>query len=203
MNRRLEWIILSLRLLNVFWRKYCRVLAKLVPMFFKCSCAFIFLTRSLIDRCQIMTDTCKNNVSKFVWKPFKSPLSLRKCKCFGEVSLFNLHHLHFKYHLVAQKLFSLWKILPYLQLNHSGSFGKNFVKFKKNKYATSSALPITTPSLTPTILNPSLWVRCGKKFRYLYFNAKLLLARWRLSEKGFLISALIQQSEIKLYLKTT
>ena len=41
-------------------------------------------------------------------------------------------------------------------LNHSGSFGKNFVKFKKNKYATRSALPITTPSLTPTILNPSL-----------------------------------------------
>ena len=38
-------------------------------------------------------------------------------------------------------------------LNHSGSFGKNFVKFKKNKYATRSALPITTPSLTPTILN--------------------------------------------------
>ena len=41
-------------------------------------------------------------------------------------------------------------------LNHSGFFGKNFVKFKKNKYATRLALPITTPSLTPTILNPSL-----------------------------------------------
>ena len=84
-------------------------------MFFKCSCAFFFLMRSLIDRCQIVTDICKNNVSKFVWKPFKSPLSLRKWKCFGEASLFNLHHLYFYYHLLAQKLFSLWKILPYLQ----------------------------------------------------------------------------------------
>ena len=41
-------------------------------------------------------------------------------------------------------------------LNHSGSFGKNFVKFKKNKYATHSALPITTPSLTPTIIESQL-----------------------------------------------
>ena len=40
--------------------------------------ALIFLTRSLIERCQIVTDTCRNNVLKFVWKPFKSPLSLRK-----------------------------------------------------------------------------------------------------------------------------
>ena len=76
---------------------------------------FFFLMYSLIDWCQIVTDTCENNVSKFLWKPFKSPLSLRKWKCFGEASLFNLHHLYFNYHLLAQKLFSLWKILPYLQ----------------------------------------------------------------------------------------
>ena len=43
------------------------VLAKVLQSF--------FLTRSLIDRCQIVTDTGKNNVSKFVWKPFKSLLS--------------------------------------------------------------------------------------------------------------------------------
>ena len=83
--------------------------------FSKVSTSFFSLTRFLIDRCQIVTDTCKNNVSKFVWKPFKSPLSLRKWKCFGEASLFNLHHLYFNYHLFAQKLFSLWRILPYLQ----------------------------------------------------------------------------------------
>ena len=29
-------------------------------------------------KCQIVTDTCKNNVSKIFWKPFKSPLSLSK-----------------------------------------------------------------------------------------------------------------------------
>ena len=75
---------------------------------------FFLLTRSLIDRCQIVTDTCKNNVSKFVWKPFK--LSLRKWKCIAEASLLNLHHLYFNYQLLAQKLFSLWKILPYLEL---------------------------------------------------------------------------------------
>ena len=54
---------------------------------------------------------------------------------FGEASLFNLRHLYLNYHLLAQKLFSLWKILPYLQaLNHSGSFGKSFVKLKKKCY---------------------------------------------------------------------
>ena len=40
--------------------------------------ALCFVTRSLIDRCQIVTDACKKNVSKFVWKPFESPLSLHK-----------------------------------------------------------------------------------------------------------------------------
>ena len=35
-------------------------------------------------RCQIVTDTYKNNVLKFVWKPFKPPLILHKWKCFGE-----------------------------------------------------------------------------------------------------------------------
>ena len=54
------------------------VLAKLVSLFFKSVNMFFFLTRSVIDRCQIVTDNCKNNVSKFVRKPFKSPLSLRK-----------------------------------------------------------------------------------------------------------------------------
>ena len=47
-------------------------------VFQKCTCALSFLTRSLIDRCQILIDTCKNNVSNFVWKPLKSLLSFRK-----------------------------------------------------------------------------------------------------------------------------
>ena len=116
MNGRWEWIILSVRSLTGFEENIVvTVLAKLVLLVFKCSYAFFFLAHSLIDRCQIVTDTCKNNVSKFVWKPFKSPLLLWKWKRFGEASLFNLHHLYFNYHLLAQKLFSLWRILPYLQ----------------------------------------------------------------------------------------
>ena len=67
--------------------------------FQKCS-NFFFLTLSLIDRCQIVTDTCKKYVSKFVWKPFKSPLSLQKFICFGEASPL--------YHLFALKLSNLW-----------------------------------------------------------------------------------------------
>ena len=66
---------------DLFFKKNiaATVLAKLVSLFFKSVRAlFFFLTRSLIDRCQFVTDTCKNNVSKFVWKPFKSPLSMRK-----------------------------------------------------------------------------------------------------------------------------
>ena len=64
-------------IIGCFWRKHC--------------CDSPCQTSSvvfLIDRCQIVTDTCKNNVSKFVWKPFKSPLSLRKWKCLAEASLF-------------------------------------------------------------------------------------------------------------------
>ena len=99
-----------------------------------------------------MTDTCKNNVSKFVWKPFKSPLSLRKWKCFAEASLFNLHHLYFNYHLLAQKLFSLWKILPYLQaLNHSGSFGKSFVKLKKKCYLPAKGRSVWWKTVTKVL----------------------------------------------------
>ena len=82
-----------------------------IRCFFKDAHAFFFLARFLIDRCQIVTDNCNNNASKFVWKPFHSHLSLRKLKCFGEATLFNLHCCYFSYHLQAQKFFILWKIL--------------------------------------------------------------------------------------------
>ena len=113
------------------------VLAKPVWLLFQ-ECTFpFFLTRSLIDMCQIMTDTCKNNVSKFVRKPFKSPLSysLRTWKCFGEASLFNLHHLYFNYHLPAQNIAQFMEDPAVITaLNHSGCFGRNLVQFKeKNK----------------------------------------------------------------------
>ena len=78
-----------------------------------------------------MTDTCKNNVSKFVWKPFKSHLSLRIWKCFGEASLFNfnLHHLYFNLPFTRSKIVQFMEDLAvFTALDHSGSFGKNLVK---------------------------------------------------------------------------
>ena len=38
--------------------------AKLAPLLL----LFFFLTRPLIDRCQIVTDTCKTNFTKFVYR---------------------------------------------------------------------------------------------------------------------------------------
>ena len=60
-------MILSVRSLTALEENIvATVLAKLVPLFFfKSVLAFFFLTRSLIQRCQIVTDTCKNNFSKF------------------------------------------------------------------------------------------------------------------------------------------
>ena len=67
-NRRWEWIILSVRSLTAMEKdSVVTVLAKLVPLFFqKCTCAFFFHTRSLTDRSQILTDTCKNYVPNFI-----------------------------------------------------------------------------------------------------------------------------------------
>ena len=57
--------ILSVRSLTVFKENIVvTVLANAVPLFFKSSCAF-FSYAFLIDRCQIVTDICKNNVSKW------------------------------------------------------------------------------------------------------------------------------------------
>ena len=92
---------------------------------------FFFLTRSSINLCQIVTDTCKN-VSKFVRKPFKSPLSysLRTWKFFDAASL--LHHLYFNYHLPAQNIAQFMEDRAVITaLNHSGCFGRNLVQFKE------------------------------------------------------------------------
>ena len=96
-----------------------------VSMFFKSVHALFFLlTRSLIYRCQIVTDTCKNNVSKFVWKPFKSPLSLRKWKS----------HLFYLPFTRSNIVHFMEDLAVFTALNHSVSFEKNSVKFKKNIY---------------------------------------------------------------------
>ena len=141
------------------------VLAKLVPLFFqKCTCAFLFRTRSLTDRSQIVTDTCKNYVSNFVG------------------SLLN-HLYHYANENVSMKHLSLICITSILTtiyslkkcsvyggscLNYNckslGSFGKNFVKFigknenviqqarsvRIGKYEVLSALLKTSDTVFPT-----------------------------------------------------
>ena len=97
--------------------------------------SFFFVSHSLIDSCQMVTNNCKDDVSKFVWKPFKSPLSLRKWKCFGEASLFNLHHLFFNYQLLAQKCSVYGRSCRIYSPKSFGFFRKEFRSVRKiNKY---------------------------------------------------------------------
>ena len=113
------------KIIDCFWRKHCRDSpCQTSSVVFQIFLRFFFLTRSLIDRCQIVTDTCKNNVSKFVWKPFKSPLSLRKWKS-------PLFYLPFTRSRIVHFMEDL---AVSTALNHSGSFEKNFVKFKNVIY---------------------------------------------------------------------
>ena len=92
------------------------VLAKLVSLFFKNVLAlfsfffFSFLTRSLIDRCQIVTDTCI-----ITFQSLFGSLLNHFYPYANENVLFNLRHLYFNYHLLIQKLLRLRKILLYLQ----------------------------------------------------------------------------------------
>mgnify|MGYP006963818382 CR=1 FL=1 len=71
------------------------------------------------------------NVSKFVWKYFKSPSSLHKQNYFGKVSLFNLNYLCFNCHLLAQN----WTVQGGSYCNYNpklfGFFWQEFVKFWK------------------------------------------------------------------------
>ena len=73
------------KFIDCFWRKHCgdSPCQTSFVVFQKCTCAFFFSfpTRSLIDRCQIVTDTCLIMFQSFIWKPFKLPLLLRKWKC--------------------------------------------------------------------------------------------------------------------------
>ena len=64
------------KIIDCYGERHCCQTSPVV--FSKVQLRFFFLKHSPIDTCQIVTDTCKSNVSKFVWKPFKSPLSLRK-----------------------------------------------------------------------------------------------------------------------------
>ena len=99
------------KIINWFWRKHCRdspcqtnsvVFSKVYMRFFSLEAFWLTGVRLW------------HIVSKLAWKPFKSPLSLRKWKSLGGASLQFALPL-FNYHLLAQKLFGLRKILPLSQ----------------------------------------------------------------------------------------
>ena len=88
------------------------VLAKLVQLFpQKCTCAFFFRTRSLTDRSQIVTDTCKNYVSNFVgsllnrlYHYANENVSVKHLSLICITSILTT--------IIRPKLFSLWRVLP-------------------------------------------------------------------------------------------
>ena len=80
-----------------------------------------------------MTDTCKNNVSKFVcllnhlYRYGNENVSLRHLSLICITSILTT--------ITHSKIVQFMEDLAvFTALNHSGSFGKNFVKFKNNKY---------------------------------------------------------------------
>ena len=82
------------------------VFAKLVPLFFfKSILAFFFLKRSLIERCQIVTDTCKNNFSKFVGSLLNHLYHYANENVSVKLLSLICINLYFKYHLLAQNCF--------------------------------------------------------------------------------------------------
>ena len=105
------------------------VLAKLVSLFFKnLHALFSFLTRSLIDRCQIVRNSCI-----ITFQSLFGSLLNHFYHYANENVLLILRHLYFNYHFTHSKTVQFMEDLAvFTALNHSGSFGMNFVKLKKN-----------------------------------------------------------------------
>ena len=90
-----KWMIFSIRSLNGFGEKNCRnshwtwvCLPNQYHCYFfsKVHRCFFSLTRSLIDGCQIVTDTCKKNV----WKFFESLINHLHCYANKKISRWSL-----------------------------------------------------------------------------------------------------------------
>ena len=81
------------------------VFAKLVSMFFKSVHALFFSSHALSD---LQVSDC-DRLAKIMFQSLFGSL-LNHLYHYA-----NENHLYFIYHLLAQKLFTLWKILPYLQ----------------------------------------------------------------------------------------
>ena len=98
------------------------VLAKLVSLFFKnVHALFSFLTRSLIDRCQIVTDTCI-----IMFQSLFGSL-LNHLYHYANINVpFNLRHLYFNYHLLAQNCSVYERSCRIYSLKSFGLFGNEF-----------------------------------------------------------------------------
>ena len=138
------------KIIDCSWRKHCRdsPCQTSSVVFLKSVLAFFFLTRSLIQRCQIVTETCKNNFSKFVG------------------SLLN-HLYHYGNENVSVTLLSLicitsilstiysLKIVSFMvnlavitALTHSGSFGDIFVYRIVYRICFIVRNPLNSPRIT-------------------------------------------------------
>ena len=136
------------------------VLAKLVPLFFwKCTCTFFFHTRSLTDRSQIVTDTCKNYVPNFIGR------LLNHLYYYANENVSVKHLSLICITSILTTIYSLKNCSVYggSCLNYSckslGSFGKNFVKFIEKKWKCYS------PALVGPYwkkLCPLSWVRYSR-----------------------------------------
>lgn len=120
--------------------------------FQKCPCTF-FLSRFLIDRCRIVTDTWY--LQSLIWSHsnhlYRSPNNNIR---------WSLHFLCLNYHLLAQNLFSFEWILPQLRktLIYSGSFSKDFETIK-NCCKTIKSRPVTS------LFSHGLWYPCSRPFK--------------------------------------
>ena len=95
------------KIIDCFWRKHCRdsLCQTSSVVFFKSILAFFFLKRSLIERCQIVTDTCKNNFSKFVGSLLNHLYHYANENVSVKLLSLICINLYFKYHLLAQNCF--------------------------------------------------------------------------------------------------
>ena len=92
---------------------------------------------------------------KVCWKPFKSPLSVHKWKCFSEASLFNFNYLYINHHLLARKFMVDLAVIT--AWTHSGSvlwrISLGLRKKIKMSFASlgQSVLGKTVPSVLGTV----------------------------------------------------
>lgn len=93
--------------LLLLWLPACYCYCNL-PVFF--IVYIVGKANKLLNRCQIMTDTYNKMFQCLLGSLLNHPYQYT-AKNVSMKPLFNLHYLHFLYHLFAQKLLRSWRIL--------------------------------------------------------------------------------------------